>query len=161
MAVLRDYKCKEHGYFEAWEPLCPKGCTENIKKVILQAPRLMSDKTKKNDKTLKNLADDFGMTNIKSTKPGENQAGYFTRNNKRKSPPVESTTLAPPREPRPGDAVLWGGGGRFNMQSALAGQVTRPVRDEAVGFNPKAAGNLTGPKAASYMNDHENLQIKK
>ena len=161
MAVLHDYKCAEHGYFEAWEPKCPHGCEAGIKKVVLRAPGVISAKTRKNDKTLKNLASDFGMTNIKSTRAGENQAGYFTRNNKNKSAPVESTSLAPPREPRPGDAVMWGGGGRFSLQSALAGNITRPVRDEAVGFNPKNAGNLTGPKAASYMNDHENLQIKK
>ena len=33
------------------------------------------------------------------------------------------------------------------------------IRGEAVGVNPKDAGNLTGPKAASYIADHENLAI--
>ena len=30
MAVLNDYKCAEHGFFEGFEPVCPDGCTENV-----------------------------------------------------------------------------------------------------------------------------------
>ena len=28
MSVMHDYKCDLHGFFEAWEPVCPHGCTE-------------------------------------------------------------------------------------------------------------------------------------
>jgi hypothetical protein len=35
------------------------------------------------------------------------------------------------------------------------------IKGEPVGMNPKDAGNLTGPRAASYTADHENLAIKK
>ena len=35
------------------------------------------------------------------------------------------------------------------------------VNGESVGINPKAAGDLQGPRAASYMADHENLQVRK
>jgi hypothetical protein len=38
-------------------------------------------RTKRNDNNLKQLAADFGMTDIKSVKEGESQQGYLTRNN--------------------------------------------------------------------------------
>ena len=58
--VLHDYKCSEHGYFEGYKPICPmKQCAGEVLVVFLQAPGLVSDKTKKNDKTLKQLAIDF------------------------------------------------------------------------------------------------------
>lgn len=160
MAVLHDYKCKEHGYFEAWEAVCPQGCTEDVMLVFLQAPSLMSESTKKNDQTIKNLASDFGMTNLRSTKEGENQSGYFTRNNKSKDIDVESQSIS--RESNPRDAAIWGGGFKnLNMKSILSGRAVQSVRGESVGINPKEAGNLTGPRAASYTQDHDNLKIEK
>ena len=150
MGVLHDYKCAEHGFFEGFEAVCPHGCTENVMIVYLQAPNLKSDRTKNADTTLDNLASDFKMTNIKSTREGDTQGNYLTRNNA--TAPVES---------RPGDAVMWGNAGRFNLQNVLQGGAVAPVRDEQVGFNPQQAGNLTGPKAASYIQDHENLKVDK
>ena len=153
MAVINDYKCEKHGYFEARKPQCPmKGCAAEVMLVFLQAPALMSQRTKKNDKTVKQLAMDFDMSNIKSTREGENQAGFFTRKNK---------TSTKQREARPGDSAIWGGKGGMNMGSILGGNQFRSVAGESVGFNPKSAGNLTGPKAASYIADHENLTVKK
>jgi hypothetical protein len=157
MAVVHDYKCPKHGFFEAREAVCPQGCKEGVKIVYLKAPSLMSPKTRRTDKTVKNLAKDFDMTNIKSTKEGESQTGYYTRKNKTKAEPA-----AAPREPRPGDAAIWGGGPRgLDMASILSGRAIRSVAGESVGINPKDVGNLTGPKAASYIADHENLTLKK
>lgn len=165
MAVLKDYKCEKHGYFESREAKCPmKNCSEEVYVVFLQAPGLMSDTTKKNDRTVKQLAMDFDMTDIKSTREGENQAGFFTRKNKTSKKQLEKEAQIAaerPREPRPGDAAIWGGDNRFSMANLLRGNAVRPVRDEAVSFNPKQAGNLTGPKAASYINDHQGLTIEK
>lgn len=165
MAVLKDYKCDKHGYFESREAKCPmKNCSEEVYVVFLQAPALMSDATKKNDRTVKQLAMDFDMTDIKSTREGENQSGFFTRKNKTSKKQLEKEAKEAaerPREPRPGDAAIWGGDNRFSMSNLLRGNAIRPVRDEAVSFNPKDAGNLTGPKAASYINDHQNLTIDK
>ena len=136
MAVLKDYKCEKHGYFESFEAKCPmKNCEEEVFVVFLQAPGLISDSTKSNDKNIKQLAIDFGMTDVKSTREGENQAGYLTRNN--------TTPTAP--EQRPGSGVIWGGAGSMNLQAALGGQVARSVRGENVGLNPKAAGITAGP----------------
>lgn len=154
MAVLHDYKCGKHGYFEAWEAVCPQGCTEDVMIVFLQAPSMISDTTKRNDQNIKNLANDFNMTNIKSTREGESQDGYFTRNNKTK-----------PEEPisgNPRDAAVWGGGFKnLNMKSILSGRAVQSIRGESVGMNPKDAGNLTGPRAASYTQDHDNLKLEK
>ena len=165
MAVLKDYKCEKHGYFESREAKCPmKNCSEEVYVVFLQAPGLMSDTTKKNDRTVKQLAMDFDMTDIKSTREGENQAGFFTRKNKTSKKQLEKEAQIAaerPREPRPGDAAIWGGDNRFSMANLLRGNAVRPVADEAVSFNPKQAGNLTGPKAASYINDHQGLTIEK
>ena len=83
MAILRDYYCESHGVFEAWEPECPmKHCKATISIIHLKPVGTKSAKTAKTDKTLEGLAQDFGMTDIKSTREGEHQAGYFKRNNK-------------------------------------------------------------------------------
>jgi len=98
--IMRDYKCEEHGYFEAYAPVCPDGCEKGVMMVFLQAPGLVSAKTKKNDKTVRKLADDFKMTNVKSTREGESQAGYYTRQNS--DVPKEVAEAQQVREARPG-----------------------------------------------------------
>lgn len=149
MPILRDYKCPKHGFFESFDPECPHGCAE-IMEVQLAAPSIQSDRTKGADKTLNKLASDFKMTNIKSTREGESQEGYFTRNN------------APePREARPGDSAIWGGAGPMNMQSIMGGNMFRSVRGEKIGVNPQEVGAKKGPTTASYIADHENLKLSK
>ena len=164
MPVLHDYKCPRHGYFESMKAECPmKDCHEEVFIVYLQPPGLMSDKTKKNDKTVKQLAMDFDMTNIKSTKAGENQAGFFTRKNKMSKKQLEKEAAAVEEKKRAEQrtsGVIWGGDNRYSMGNVLRGGAVRSVAGESVGFNPKDAGNLTGPKTASYTADHENLKIK-
>ena len=157
MAILKSYKCLEietDGYFDAWEPLCPKCGSLNVAQVLLKPPAMRDSvraaKTKSNDTHIRGLADDFKMTNIKSTREGENQGNYLSRNN---------TT---PPDPRPGDGVIWGGSGKYNLPSVLAGGAVQSVMGEAVGFNPKEA-NLTGgprPDPKATMSDPEGLKIK-
>lgn len=160
--VLKDYHCTEHGYFEGWEERCPiKGCHGAVSVVFLQPVSLKSDRTKKADKTLKGLAQDFGMTDIKSTKEGEHQTGYIKRNNKQTEKQRQlELEAAESREPKPRDSAIWGGAGGMSLQSVMGGQF-RPVKDEQVSVLPKSVGDLTGPRAASYIADHENLTIKK
>jgi len=150
MAILRDYKCDKHGFFEAYGPLCKEGCVEGIMAVHLKAPGIKSARTKRTDKNLKGLAQDFDMSNIKSAREGDNQSGYYTRKNKEQ-----------PREPQPRDAAIWGGQGGMNLGSVVKGNMFKSVKGEQVGFNPKDAGNLTGPRTASYIPDHQNLQVEK
>ena len=152
MSVLHDYLCESHGLFEAYEAKCPiKFCTAELNMVFLKPVSLKSDKTKQADRQLKGLAQDFQMSDIKSTRSGDTQAGYHHH-----QVPDEPEV----KEARPGDAAIWGGNFQnINMQAALAGQVAKSVRGEAVGVNPHDTGKLTGPKAASYISDHENLAI--
>jgi hypothetical protein len=182
MAVVNDYKCPKHGYFEARKAQCPmKDCHEEVMVVFLQAPHLVGDRTKAADKQLKQLAIEFDMSDIKSTREGENQAGYLKRKNKftekeyadaekyaTRKKGVDKDKLKPAipqvqQEARPGDAAIWGGGFQgMNMQSLLGGMI-KPVRDEAVGLTPGQAGIKTGPTTlpGGTMRDPDNLQIKK
>jgi hypothetical protein len=164
MAVLKDYYCDTHGIFEAWEAKCPmKNCKGELSVVFLKPVGLKSDKTKKTDRTVQQLAIDYDMTDIKTTKEGEYQTGYMKRNNKLSDKQFEQATeamQAQQKEARPGDAAIWGGGGNINMKSVMGGQF-KSVNGESVGINPKAAGNLAGPRAASYLPDPDNLQVSK
>ena len=164
MAVLKDYYCETHGIFEAWEAKCPmKNCKGELSVVFLKPVGLKSDKTKKTDRTVQQLAIDYDMTDIKSAKEGEYQTGYMKRNNKLSDKEFAQATEAinaQQKEARPGDAAIWGGGGNINMKSVMGGQF-KSVNGESVGINPKAAGNLAGPRAASYLPDPDNLQVSK
>lgn len=155
MAILRDYKCPRHGYFTAWEPVCHEGC-EDVAQVILRAPTMRDSvkggRSKRNDNNIKSLAKDFNMTNIKSTREGEFQDGYLTRNN-------APAPQAPPEQSL-GNGVIWGDAGKFSMAGMLGGMI-KPVAGEAVGFSPKDANITRGPIAASYTPDHDNLKIEK
>lgn len=164
MAVLKDYYCKTHGIFEAWEAKCPmKNCKGELSVVFLKPVGIKSDKTKKTDKTVNQLAIDYDMTDMKSAKEGEYQTGYMKRNNKLSDKEFEQATQAmnaQNKEARPGESAIWGGGGNISMKSVMGGQF-KSINGESVGINPKAAGNLAGPRAASYMSDPDNLQVSK
>jgi hypothetical protein len=140
-----------------------KGCETDVYVLFKKAPSFKSDKTKSTDRNLKQLAIEYDMTDIKSTREGEHQSGYMKRKNKLSDKQFAEATEAmqatQQQGPRPGDQVMWGGAGAINMKSVMGGKY-QPVRDEAVGINPKAGGNLTGPRAGVIMNDHENLQVK-
>jgi len=152
MSAIDDDLCESHGLFESYEAKCPiKFCTAELNMVFLKPVALKSDKTKQADRQLKGLAQDFQMSDIKSTRSGDTQAGYHHH-----QVPDEPEV----KEARPGNAAIWGGNFQnINMQAALAGKVAQSVRGEAVGVNPHDTGKLTGPKAASYIADHENLAI--
>jgi len=140
-----------------------KNCKGELSVVFLKPVGLKSDKTKKTDKTVKQLAIDYDMTDIKSTREGEYQTGYMKRNNKLSDKEFAQATdamNAQNKEARPGDAAIWGAGGNISMKSVMGGQF-KSVNGESVGINPKAAGNLSGPRPASYMADPDNLQVSK
>ena len=168
MAILRDYYCTNHGIFEAWEPDCPmKHCKGEISVVHLKPVGTRSPKTSATDKNLKQLAIEYDMTDIKSTKAGEHQSGYMKRKNKLTDKQFAEATDAmnaqnqqQQKQARLGDSVIWGSGGNISMKSVMGGQF-KSVNGESVGINPKAAGDLQGPRAASYMADPDNLQVKK
>lgn len=184
MAVKHDYKCPTHGYFESTKAQCPmKGCQDEVFIVFLQAPAMLSAKTRFTDKSTKQLAIEFDMSNIKTTREGENQSGYLTRKNKFKEKDyaeaekyatrkrgVNKDKIKPqqnpqpqPQEARPGDSAIWGGGFQgLSMQSLLAGRAIKSVQGESVGLTPSQAGIQSGPRVdpKSTLRDPDNLKIK-
>ena len=167
MGILRDYYCTNHGIFEAWEPTCPmKHCKGELSVVHLKPVGTRSAKTSATDNNLKQLAIEYDMTDIKSTKAGEHQTGYMKRKNKltdkqfaEATDAIQSQNQQQQKQARPGDSVIWGSGGNISMKSVMGGQF-KSVNGESVGINPKAAGDLQGPRTASYMADPDNLQVK-
>ena len=141
MAVLHDYKCLAHGYFEAWEARCPKGCDgEAVVKVFLQAVGTRSDSTRHADSTLKGLASEYGMSDIKSVREGEAQPARFGQ--QRQQNPY---------------AVQWAD------PSQISGYNTSPIRDESTnGLQlAKETGKINQLRPSIVQNDHENLSIQK
>jgi hypothetical protein len=143
-----------------------KLCKGEISVVHLKPVGTRSPKTSATDKNLKQLAIEYDMTDIKSTKAGEHQTGYMKRKNKLTDKQFAEATEAmqaqnpqQQKQSRPGDSVIWGGGGNISMKSVMGGQF-KSVNGESVGINPKAAGDLQGPRTASYMADPDNLQVK-
>jgi hypothetical protein len=143
-----------------------KLCKGEISVVHLKPVGTRSPKTTATDKNLKQLAIEYDMTDIKSTKAGEHQTGYMKRKNKLTDKQFAEATDAmqaqnqqQQKQSRPGDSVIWGGGGNISMKSVMGGQF-KSVNGESVGINPKAAGDLQGPRTASYMADPDNLQVK-
>ena len=100
----------------------------------------MSDRTKGSDKTVRQLAMDFNMSDVKSVREGEAQPPRFAQQKPDN-----------PFDPK------WGNPGE------LSGFNLRPVADENVsGIGAiKQDTKLTGPKVGSYIADHQNLQMKK
>ena len=142
--VVKEWRCAQHGFFEGTDPICPQGCEEDIMQVFLTPVAVKSSRTKKADKTLEQLALDYSMSDIKSVREGEAQPRRFPEK------PVQAPTNP--------FAVQWGRPqsiGNYNLGS-IAGE--NPNGLAAV----KQSGvQLTQPKAASYIADHENLKISK
>jgi len=92
-----------------------KGCNEEVYVVFLQAPGLMSDSTKSKDKTVKQLAIDFNMTRRQVHPRGQRTNLAFSPQEQDQQGAVGEEARAAaeqPREPRPGDAAIWGGDNR-------------------------------------------------
>ena len=132
--ILHDFKCAVHGYFESEEPICPHGC-DTVQKVFLQPVGVVGQTTKFNDTTLRNLANDFQMGDIKSVREGESQ------------PP----RLAPPQN-NP-FAVQWAN------PSAITGYNTKSIAGENPNGLASVGGKFSPPKTASYIPDHQNLKV--
>jgi len=169
MGVLKDYCCSEHGIFESMETKCPiKFCKGDLSVVFLKPVAMKSDKTKATDKNLKQLAMEFDMTDIKSTKAGEHQTGYLKRKNKLSDKEFEQATEALNHNNKMQEeklvqerlsGAMWGNGGNINLQSVMNGQF-KPVKDESVSVLPRSVGQFVPPKpGAGTQIDHEGLKI--
>jgi hypothetical protein len=143
MSVVHDYKCPAHGFFESREPVCPSGCTD-VQMVFLQAVGVKSDSTKQADTTMRELAKDYGMSDIKSVREGEAQP-HALLNAKQKQMAQNPF------------AVQWGAPtnvGNYNLN---------PIKDETVGGLTAVRNSgvrLASPKPGVVTHDHENLKIQ-
>ena len=169
MGVLKDYMCTEHGVFESREAKCPiKFCTCELSVIFLQPVDIKSEKTKRNDKNLKQLALEFDMTDIKSTRAGEHQEGYLKRKNKLSDKEFEQAGEAMNHNNKMQEEQLikqrlsgvnWGNGGNINLKSVMGGQF-KPVADESVSVLPKSVGQFVPPRpGVGTQVDHEGLKI--
>jgi hypothetical protein len=71
MAVLKEWSCAAHGEFEAYEGVCPYGCSSRfVKREIRTAPAIRHGKTNNTDNLTKQLAADFSLPDI-STRDGD------------------------------------------------------------------------------------------
>lgn len=71
MAILKEWCCAAHGSFEAFVkqdevPKCPKGCSKRfVKREFLTAPAAGTHKTHAIDGIQRDLAHDFGLSDLK------------------------------------------------------------------------------------------------
>lgn len=71
MAVLKEWSCAAHGEFEAFDAVCPFGCSARfVKREIRTAPAIRHTGTRNSDNLTQQLANDFNLTDL-STKDGE------------------------------------------------------------------------------------------
>jgi len=73
--IIREYRCNDCGTtFESSDPVeevsCPTCTAQEAERVFLTAPSIKSPKTAVADRTLKELASDYGMSNM-SNKHGQ------------------------------------------------------------------------------------------
>ena len=142
MAVVHDYKCPAHGFFESNTPKCPHGC-DNVQMVFLQPVGVKSDSTRHADTTLKELARDYQMTDIKSVKEGESQAHALLGNKQ----------MARADHPF---ALKWGNPteiGNFRLNSIKGEQV------QGLASMKESGVSLPKLRPATVLKDHENLQV--
>ena len=161
--------CTEHGVYESREAKCPiKFCQWDLSVIFLQPVGIKSENTQKNDKNLKQLALEFDMTDIKSTRAGEHQDGYLKRKNKLSDKEFAQAGEAMAHNQKMQEeqlvqqrlsGAMWGNGGNINLKSVMGGQF-RPVADESVSVLPKSVGQFVPPRpGAGTQVDHEGLKI--
>lgn len=141
--VTKEWRCSIHGFFEATVPQCPHDCDGDIMQVFLTPVAVKSDKTKNADKNLGQLATDFKMTDIKSVREGEAQPRRFP----------DQQIAQPSQNPY---GVQWGSPGSIGNYNL------NPMRGEQTNGLAAVRNNgvqLTTPKPASYIADHQNLKI--
>lgn len=142
MTVLHDYKCPAHGFFESYDAICPHGC-DDVQLVFLQPVGLKSDRTKHADSTLKQLAKDYKMTNVKSVHEGESQPHAL----------LKDKQAAKQEHPF---ALKWGNPkeiGGFNLNSIKGEQV------QGLASMKESGVSLPKLRPLSVVNDHENLKV--
>jgi len=63
MAIIKEWRCKEHGEFESRFAVCPNGCV-SVDRIHTRAPATVSRRTKNIDATLSGIASDYKLSDI-------------------------------------------------------------------------------------------------
>lgn len=120
MAVLKEFTCKAHGPFEEFveqdtTPECPKGCSPKfVTREIRTAPASRDVITGKMDGLQRDLAADFGLSNLKVDKEAGSPSVI---ENLRGRPQQASDWLKMPNPPAPG----WSQRGEKPPAAAISG----------------------------------------
>lgn len=71
--MIKEYRCARHGPFEASHAICnAPGCdSSNVTREIRTAPKVKSETTTRTDAGLKQTAESYGLTNMRSAREGE------------------------------------------------------------------------------------------
>lgn len=175
MAIMKEWSCAAHGFFDSEVAICPHGCSGAgfIERVIRTAPAFNSARTANIDKTLVGLAHQFGMTDmnnqngtgaVKRGDPGANKRleEFNDMVKARFGSPWQSVTPGGVQQP---DGTIKGGNGTggatqhiqglgANGGSALtrdeAGQVSVPFPD--TGMQMPLAKKITPDHIAGVYN---------
>jgi hypothetical protein len=81
MAVIKEFECMAHGYFEGTEPVCPEGCSGEamVRRVFLTAPSIQSTGYNNINDTFESLAEEHGLSNMSNRGgDGMRKADYAT-----------------------------------------------------------------------------------
>lgn len=73
MAVLKEFKCAQHGDFEGTHPICPAlGCiSENVERVFRTPVGISQGKYKRFDAGLRRTAEGMGISDFRTGKEGD------------------------------------------------------------------------------------------
>ena len=68
---LKEYRCKAHGEFESYDAVCPHGCSKRfVVQEFRTAFKIGTRGAKVMDQTTKDLAGDFGLSDVRVDKDG-------------------------------------------------------------------------------------------
>lgn len=73
MAVMKEWRCAQHGDFPGTHPICPTlGCrSQKVERVFLTPPRIGNANHRRFDQGMRDSADRMGIGNFKDARPGE------------------------------------------------------------------------------------------
>jgi hypothetical protein len=81
MAVVKEWQCMAHGYFDGTEPICPHGCESDsmVRRVFLTAPTIQSQGYRNMNATFEHLARENGVSDLRQRGgDGMRRADYWT-----------------------------------------------------------------------------------
>jgi len=138
MAVIKEWECLEHGYFEASHPICPgTGCDSSmVNRVFLTPPRIRSQFMKEFDAGIRKSADGLNLTDFRSGKQegdtahgGNLASGVLWGNDAAKFLGGDPLTKVQPFEAKLKDGTVWRDPG--GMRQAAASGITKSVLPSA------------------------------